>query len=63
MHRIHTQGQCHGKINRYGKDQNTLFVEVMTDLPVPQTTITKGFDEVVVVLLVGGITGGIVLWI
>ena len=35
----------------------------MTDLPVPQTTITKGFDEVVDVLLVGGITSGIVLWI
>tara|TARA_Y100000588_G_C13814232_1_gene736468 strand:+ start:502 stop:726 length:225 start_codon:yes stop_codon:yes gene_type:complete len=35
----------------------------MTDLPIPQTTITKGFDEVVGVLLVGGITVGIVLWI
>ena len=35
----------------------------MTDLPVPQTTIMKGFYEGVDVLLVGGITGGIVLWI
>ena len=43
--------------------QNTLFVEVMTDFSVPQTTIMKGFDEGVDVLLVGGITSGIVLWI
>ena len=59
---------------QYGKDRigfptfstlspNTLFVEVMTDLPVPQTTIMKGFDEGVDVLLVRGITVGIVLWI
>ena len=43
--------------------RNPLFVEVMTDLPVPQTTIMKGFYEGVGFLLVGGITGGIVLWI
>ena len=38
-------------------------VEVMTDLPVPHPTIVMGFDECVDVLLVGRITGGIVLWI
>ena len=43
--------------------QNTFFVEVMTDFPVPHPTIVKGFDECVDVLLVGRITGGIVLWI
>ena len=35
----------------------------MTDLPIPHSTIVKGFDECVDVLLVGRITGGIVLWI
>ena len=35
----------------------------MTDLPVPHPTIVKGFDECVDVLLVGGITVGIILWI
>jgi len=59
---------------QYGKDRittpsfstfsrNPLLVEVMTDFSVPQTTIMKGFDEVVDVLLVRGITVGIVLWI
>ena len=36
---------------------------MMTDLPVPQTTIMKGLYEGVDFLLVGGITSGIVLWI
>ena len=35
----------------------------MTDLPIPHSTIVKGFDECVDVLLVGRITGGIVLWV
>ena len=43
--------------------RNPLFVEVMTDLPVPQTTIMKGFYEGLDVLLVEGITGRISLWI
>ena len=42
--------------------QNTLFVEVMTDLPASKTTIMKGFDECLDVLLMGGIPSGIVTW-
>ena len=48
-------------VSFFGED--SFVVEVMTDLSVSHSTVVKGFDECVDVVLGRGIPTGVVLWI